>query len=306
MNEFSFVVTHDDVGKRLDVFVSENYSELSRSFLKKHIELGQVNVNGKPEKASYKLKEHDEVTLIEPEEVVPDILPEDIPLDIVYEDDAIIVINKPKGMVTHPAPGHYSQTLVNALMYHCRDSLSSINGVLRPGIVHRLDMDTSGLIVVAKNDIAHRDLSEQISERRVKKIYEAITLNIIKDDNLHINKPIGRSERDRKKMRVTDKNSKKAITNVKVIERFRANTFVEAELVTGRTHQIRVHLAHLGYPLLGDSVYGAEKCRYRLQGQALFARTLGFLHPVSGEYVEFCAPRPEYMEKLLRGFRQKG
>jgi len=302
MSELSFVVKHADVGKRLDAFVSENYSELSRSFLKKHIESGQVSVNNKSEKASYKLKEHDMVALVEPEEIVPDILAEDIPLDIIYEDDNIIVVNKPKGMVTHPAPGHYSETLVNALMYHCKGSLSSINGVLRPGIVHRLDMDTSGLMVVAKNDIAHRNLSEQISERKVKKIYEAITLNIIKDDTVHINKPIGRSERDRKKMRVTEKNSKEAITNVKVIERFRAHTFVEATLVTGRTHQIRVHLAHLGYPLLGDSVYGAPKCRYRLQGQALFARTLGFLHPVSGEWVEFDAPRPEYMEKLLRGF----
>jgi len=303
MSEQSFVAAHEDIGKRLDVFVSENYLELSRSFLKKHIESGQVSVNDKAEKASYKLKEGDEVKLLAPEEIIPDILPENIPLEIIYEDDSIIVINKPKGMVTHPAPGHYRGTLVNALMYHCKDSLSLINGVLRPGIVHRLDMDTSGLMVVAKSDMAHKRLSEQISERKVKKIYEAITLNIIKDDTLHINKPIGRSERNRKKMRVTEKNSKEAITNVKVIERFRANTFVEAELITGRTHQIRVHLAHLGYPILGDSVYGAEKCRYRLQGQALFARTLGFLHPASGEYIEFEAVRPEYMDRLLKGFR---
>jgi len=299
MSEQSFIVEAADVGKRIDVFVAQNYNNLSRSFLKRHIESGLVVVNDTPERAGYKLRVGDVVKMQEPVEIVADILPEEIELDIVYEDDAIIVINKPKGMVVHPAPGHYSGTLVNALMFHCRGSLSSINGVLRPGIVHRIDMDTSGLLVAAKSDAAHKSLSEQISERKVKKVYEAITLNVIKEDTFEINKPIGRSERDRKKMRVTDKNSKEAITNVKVIERFPANTFVEAELITGRTHQIRVHLAHLGYPLLGDSTYGAQKCKYRLQGQALFAKTLGFLHPISGEYVEFEAKRPEYMEKLL-------
>ena len=294
-----FVAGALGAGVRLDVFICENNPELSRSFLKKHIEAGLVRVNGSPEKAGYKLRENDIVEMEEVEEKIPDIAPEDIPLDIIYEDAAIIVINKPKGMVVHPAPGHFSGTLVNALMFHCKDSLSSINGVLRPGIVHRIDMETSGVLVAAKNDLAHKSLTEQLAERKVKKIYEAITINVIKDDNFQINKPIGRSERDRKKMRVTDKNSKEAVTNIRVIERFSANTFIEAELITGRTHQIRVHLAHLGYPLLGDTVYGPEKCRYKMQGQALFAKALGFIHPVSGEYVEFEAKRPEYMERLL-------
>ena len=295
-----FAVKTSDVGARLDVFISENCAALSRSFLKKQIDSGLVTVNGRPEKASYKLRAADVVKMTEPVDIIPDILPEAIELDVLYEDDAIIVINKPKGMVVHPAPGHFSGTLVNALMHHCKGSLSSINGVLRPGIVHRIDMDTSGLIVAAKNDIAHKNLSEQLSARKVKKIYEALTINVIKEDSIQINKPIGRSERDRKKMRVTDKNSKEAITNIKVIERFRANTFIEAELITGRTHQIRVHMAHLGYPLLGDTVYGPEKCRYKLEGQALFAKVLGFVHPISGEYVEFEAERPEYMKELLK------
>jgi len=300
MSEQSFVVTAVDAGKRLDVFIAENNHGLSRSFLKRHIESGFVSVNNMPEKAGCKLKEHDIVRMGEPENVIPDILPEDIELNIVYEDDDIIVINKPKGMVIHPAPGHFSGTLVNALMHHCKGQLSGINGVLRPGIVHRIDMDTSGLIVAAKSDAAHKSLSEQIAQREVKKVYEAITVNVIKTDTIQINKPIGRSERDRKKMCVTDKNSKEAITNVTVIKRFSANTFIEAELVTGRTHQIRVHMAHLGYPILGDTVYGPPKCKHKLQGQTLFARALGFLHPISGKYMELEARRPEYMEKLLQ------
>jgi len=302
MNKQSFVVKDMDIGKRLDVFVAEN-GNLGRSFSKKHIDSGLVTVNDRSEKASYKLKVNDIVKMEEAKDIAPDILPENIELDILYEDDAIVVINKPKGMVVHPAPGHFSGTLVNALMYRNKDNLSSINGVLRLGIVHRIDRDTSGLIVTAKNDTAHKSLSEQLSERRVKKIYEAITINAVKNDSFQINKPIGRSERDRKKMCVTEKNSKEAITNIKVIERFRANTLIEAELITGRTHQIRVHMAHMGYPLLGDTVYGPEKCKYKLQGQALFAKTLGFLHPTSGEYIEIEARRPEYFENLLKSFK---
>jgi len=298
-----FVADAGDAGVRLDVFVSENIPHLTRSFLKKHIDSGLVTVNGKPEKAGCKLKEADIVKMTEPEEIIPDILPEAISLEIVYEDDDIIIVDKPKGMVVHPAAGHYNGTLVNALMYHCKGRLSAINGVLRPGIVHRIDMNTSGLIMAAKNDIAHKSLSEQLSARSVKKIYEALTINVIKDDVFQINQPIGRSERDRKKMRVTDKNSKEAITNIKVTERFRANTLIEAELITGRTHQIRVHLAHLGYPLLGDTVYGPERCKHKITGQALFARTLGICHPKTGEYMEFETKRPEYMEKILQSLR---
>lgn len=293
----------NDIGIRLDIFISNNREGLSRGFIKKHIDSGNVTVGGKPQKAGYKLKSGDIVQIAPYSSVSPDILPENIPLDILYEDDDIIVVNKPKGMVVHPAAGHYTKTLVNALMYHCRGNLSGINGVLRPGIVHRIDMDTSGLIVAAKNDITHQSLSEQFSGRTVKKIYEALALGVIKEDKFLINKPIGRSERDRKKMCITIKNSKEAITNIKVIERLKGSSFIEAELVTGRTHQIRVHMAHLGHPLLGDKVYGPEKSKYKVDGQALFAKSLSFLHPVTEKIMEFEAERPMYLENLLKQLR---
>ena len=298
----NLILTADsaDNDLRLDSFIAVNCEGLSRSFLKKHITEGNVTVGGKPQKAGYRIKSGDVVSVAPYPGTVPDILPENIPLDIVYEDDCLILLNKPKGMVVHPAAGHFSGTLVNALMYHAKDKLSTINGVLRPGIVHRIDMDTSGLIIVAKNDIAHKSLSDQLSSRKIKKIYEAVAIGVVKEGSLDINKPIGRSERDRKKMCVTGKNSKEAVTRIRVIERFKAATFIEAELITGRTHQIRVHMAHLGHPLIGDKVYGPEKSKYKLTGQALFAKTMGFTHPVTGEYMEFEAPRPEYMDNLLR------
>ena len=293
-----------DADSRLDVFVSDNISEFTRSFLKKHIESGAVTVNGKSQKVGYKLKGGDIVHVAPIENIIPDILAENIPLDILHEDPDIIVVNKPKGMVVHPAAGHYSGTLVNALMYHCKDELSGINGYLRPGIVHRIDMDTSGVIVAAKNDKAHKHLAEQFALHSIKRVYEAITINIIKDDTLDIDKPIGRHHTDRKKMCVTDKNSRNAITHIKVIERFTANTFIEARLETGRTHQIRVHMAHIGHPLVGDIVYGPAKDKYKTNGQALFAKSLGFIHPSGGDYIEFEAERPEYMEQLLDKLRR--
>jgi len=293
-----------DADSRLDVFVSENISEFTRSFLKKHIESGCIKVNGKIQKAGYKLKSGDIIYIEAIKNIIPDILEEDIPLDILYEDIDIIVINKPKGMVVHPAAGHYTGTVVNALMCHCKNELSGINGYLRPGIVHRIDMDTSGVIIAAKNDKAHKNLAEQFALHSINRVYEAVTINVIKDDNLDIDKPIGRHSVDRKKMCVTDKNSRNAVTHIKVIERFNANTFIEARLETGRTHQIRVHMAHIGHPLLGDIVYGPAKDKYKLNSQALFAKSLGFIHPSSGDYMEFEAPRPEYMESLLKKLRR--
>ena len=292
-----------DADSRLDVFVADNIGEFTRSFLKKHIENGNISVNGKVQKASYKLKPSDIVYVKRIENIIPDILAENIALDILFEDKDIIVINKPKGMVIHPAAGHYSGTLVNALMYHCKNELSGINGYLRPGIVHRIDMDTSGIIVAAKSDNAHKNLAEQFAAHSIKRVYEAVAINIIKEDNINIDKPIGRHAIDRKKMCVTDKNSRNAVTHIKVIERFSANTFIEARLETGRTHQIRVHMAYIGHPLAGDLVYGPAKDKYKTDGQALFAKSLGFIHPATGEYIEFEAKRPEYMEKLLTKLR---
>ena len=292
-----------DADSRLDVFVADNIGDFTRSFFKKHIENGNITVNGKVQKASYKLKSGDIIHVKRIENIVPDILAEDIALDILYEDKDIIVINKPKGMVVHPAAGHYSGTMVNALMYHCKNELSGINGYLRPGIVHRIDMDTSGILVAAKSDNAHKSLAEQFSKHSINRVYEAVTINIIKEDIIDINKPIGRHPIDRKKMCVTDKNSRNAVTHIKVIERFTVNTFIEARLETGRTHQIRVHLAHMGYPLAGDTVYGPAKDKYKIDGQALFAKSLGFIHPATGNYIEFEAKRPEYMEKLLTKLR---
>jgi len=299
-----FFAKEEDEGMRLDSFVSQNCEDISRSYIKKHIDEGRVSVGAKIQKASYKLKNGDEVVILPIPAIMPDIMPENIPLNIVYEDSHILLINKPKGMVVHPAAGHYSGTLVNALMFYLGDNLSTINGVFRPGIVHRIDMDTSGLLIVAKTDAAHKNLSEQLSGRKIKKIYEALVMGNIKDESLTIDKPIGRSQKDRKKMSVTDKNSKEAITNIRVIERLKGATFIEAELITGRTHQIRVHMAHIGHLLLGDTVYGPEKTKYnKLNGQALFAKTIGLSHPISAKYMEFSAERPAYMDDLLLQLR---
>jgi 23S rRNA pseudouridine1911/1915/1917 synthase len=292
----------EDEGKRIDVFLAAEL-DYTRSYIKKLIVDGLVFVNGKTVKPSYKVKENDEVVVNIPEVEKIDVMPENIPLDILYEDDDIIVISKPQGMVVHPAPGNYSGTLVNALLYHCKN-LSGINGILRPGIVHRLDKDTSGVMVVAKNDKAHISLSNQIKERSVFKKYVAIVEGVIKDEAGEIEAPIGRHPVDRKKMAVIE-DGRYALTLYKVLERFKENTLVEAVIKTGRTHQIRVHMAYIGHPVVGDPVYGFKKQKFKLEGQALHSRVLGFMHPTKGVYMEFEAPLPEYFKKLIEILRNK-
>ncbi len=287
---------------RIDVFLNNHIEELSRTYIQKLIKDGYASVNGKPIKNNFKLKPLDKVKLNIPETSEPDIIGEDIQLDIVYEDDDVILINKPKNMVVHPAPGHYSGTLVNALMNHCKN-LSGINGVLRPGIVHRIDMDTTGIIIACKNDLAHKFISEQLKVHSIKRKYKAVVHGNLKEDEGVIDKPIGRHDIDRKKMSVNAKHSKQAITHYKVIERFKSATLIECELETGRTHQIRVHMASINHPLYGDSVYGYDKEKYQLDGQVLHAETLGFVHPTTKEYMEFNVEIPEYFKELLRKLR---
>ncbi|AEM78910.1 RluA family pseudouridine synthase [Thermoanaerobacter wiegelii] len=292
----------EDEGKRIDVFLAAEL-DYTRSYIKKLIVDELVFVNGKTVKPSYKVKENDEVVVNIPEAEKIDVLPENIPLDILYEDDDIIVINKPQGMVVHPAPGNYSGTLVNALLYHCKN-LSGINGILRPGIVHRLDKDTSGVMVVAKNDKAHISLSNQIKERSVFKKYVAIVEGVIKHEEGKIEALIGRHPVDRKKMAVIE-DGRYALTLYKVLERFKENTLVEAVIKTGRTHQIRVHMAYIGHPVVGDPVYGFKKQKFKLEGQALHSHVLGFMHPTKGVYMEFEAPLPEYFVRLIEILRNK-
>lgn len=300
----TFAAEADDLGKRIDVFAAENYEELSRSGIKKIIDSGNVLVNGKAVKANYKLRNGDVVTLIVPQIEPLEILPQNIPLDILYEDDDVIVINKPQGMVVHPAPGHYTDTMVNALLYHCGDSLSGINGVLRPGIVHRIDMDTSGVVMAAKNNNAHRSLALQLAEHTITRKYNAIVYNNIKEDEGTVDRPLGRNPQDRKKMAVVQSGGRRAVTHYRVIDRLGKFTYIEAQLETGRTHQIRVHMTYIGHPLLGDSVYGPKKQPFNLKGQVLHARVLGFIHPTTGEYMEFESPLPDYFVKLLDKCRQ--
>lgn len=295
-----YFVTEETAGDRIDKFLAEQYENLSRSFLQKLLKSGEVMVGGRPVKASYKVAEGDLIFFEVPEAVEPEIVPEDIPLDILYEDHDVILVNKPKGMVVHPAAGHYTGTLVNALMFHCKEDLSGINGVLRPGIVHRIDMDTTGVIIACKNDLAHNSIAAQLKEHSITRRYQAIVHGALKDDEGVIDEPIGRSPKDRKKMAVNYNNGKPAVTHYKVLTRFKDFTHIECRLETGRTHQIRVHMASIGHPLLGDAVYGPAKCPYKLQGQTLHAGILGFVHPRTGEYMEFSAPLPEYFEELLR------
>mgnify|MGYP000541496818 FL=1 len=291
-------------GNRVDKFLSEQFPDLSRSYIQKLIKDGHVTANGKIVKANYKLNALDTLALDKPELQEPDIVPENIPIDILYEDEDILIVNKPKGMVVHPSAGHYSGTLVNALMYHCKDQLSGINGIMRPGIVHRIDMDTTGSLLVCKNDFVHQDLAEQLKEHSIQRIYHAIVHGVIKEDEGTIDAPIGRHPIERKKMSVNYKNGKDAVTHYKVLERFKNATYVECRLETGRTHQIRVHMTSIGHPLLGDEVYGSGKNPYHLQGQTLHAMILGFVHPSTGEYMEFTAPLPEYFVKLLEKLRK--
>ena len=290
-----------DSGLRIDKYLSSVNEQLSRSYIQKLLKSGLVLVDGKPVKASYQVDEGDVISLDIPEAVEPEIEPEDMDLDILYEDQDVILVNKPKGMVVHPSAGHYSGTLVNAIMYHCKDSLSGINGQIRPGIVHRIDMDTTGSLIVCKNDESHVNIAEQIKEHTVNRIYVGIVCGNVTEDEGTIEGAIGRHPVDRKKMAVNEKNGKPAITHYKVLERFGNYTYMQFQLETGRTHQIRVHMASIGHPLLGDTLYSSGRSPFKhLQGQTLHAKTIGFVHPKSGEYMEFSAPLPEYFDNLLK------
>lgn len=294
-----------ETNERIDKFLSVQMEELSRSYVQKLIKDGHVKVDGKVVKANYKLSYDEWIQVTIPDLTAPDIVPENIPLDILYEDDDILIVNKPKGMVVHPAAGHYSGTLVNALMYYCGDCLSGINGVMRPGIVHRIDMDTTGSLLVCKNDFAHQNLAEQLKVHSIKRVYHAIVHGNIKEDSGTINEPIGRHPTERKKMCVNPQNGREAVTHYEVLERFGNYTYIACRLETGRTHQIRVHMANIHHPLLGDRVYGPQKCPFpELQGQTLHAKILGITHPRTGEYLEIDAPLPEYFEKLLQKLRR--
>ena len=304
MDYFTFAAEKEDVGTRIDVFLAENMEDLSRSGVQKLIDEGLITLNGGKTKANYKLRAKDIIDVTVPEAKEVEILPEDIPLDILYEDADVIVVNKPQGMVVHPAPGHFSGTLVNALMFHCGDELSGINGEKRPGIVHRIDKDTSGVLMIAKNDMAHQSLAAQLAEHSITRKYNAVVYNGFNEDEGTVNQPIGRNPQDRKKMAVTQKHSRHAVTHYRVIERMEKFTLIEAQLETGRTHQIRVHMTHIGHPLLGDPVYGPKKQPISLEGQALHARVLGFIHPRTGEYMEFEAPLPRHFEALLERLRK--
>lgn len=286
-------------GERIDKYLSEQLEEMTRSHIQKLIKENMVRVNGMAVKSNFKLSASDQIEVEIPELKEPDILPENIPLDILYEDQDILVVNKPKGMVVHPAPGHYTGTLVNAIMYHCKDNLSGINGVMRPGIVHRIDMDTTGSLLICKNDRAHQALAEQLKEHSITRKYHAIVHGRLKEDEGTIDKPIGRHPIDRKKMSVHCTNGREAITHYRVLKRFQQFTYIECQLETGRTHQIRVHMSSIGHPILGDQVYGPAKCPYKLQGQTLHAKVLGITHPTTGEYMEFDAPLPDYFQGLL-------
>lgn len=286
-------------GKRLDVVLSEQCSDLTRSYINKLCKEERAALNGKTSKGNKKCKEGDVITLQVPEPTELEILPEEMNLDIVYEDQDVILINKPKGMVVHPAAGHYSGTLVNGLMAHCKDDLSGINGVLRPGIVHRIDKDTTGILIVCKNDMAHQSIAKQLYDHSITRKYHAIVYGNIKEEEGTVNAPIGRSLKDRKKMGIV-MDGKHAVTHYKVLKRLKKGfTYIECQLETGRTHQIRVHMASIKHPLLGDDVYGPKKSKYTLEGQCLHAKVLGFVHPRTGEYMEFEVSLPEYFEKLL-------
>lgn len=299
MNKITLKVPAEFTGQRADKYICDS-TEFSRSFAVTLLENGSCSVNGSPCKKNYKLKEGDILELIVPDTEEPEILPENIPLNIVYEDNDLLVVNKPKGMVVHPAPGHYTGTLVNALMFHCKDSLSGINGIIRPGIVHRIDKDTSGLLIVAKNDIAHNGLAEQIKVHSFARRYEAVVLGGVKENGT-VNAPIARHKTDRKKMTVTV-DGREAITHYDVIENYGRYTHLRLILETGRTHQIRVHMSYIGHPVAGDPVYGDGKPKW-LEGQCLHAREIGFTHPITGEELFFTSPLPEYFEKMIKNIK---
>ncbi len=299
-NILEFIVEESDKNERIDKFIALQWEDVTRSFIQKLIKDNLVLVNDKVVKANYKVSYNDRIVIHVPDLEPLEVTSENLSLDIVYEDSDIIIVNKGKDMVVHPAPGHLNGTLVNGLLYHCKDELSGINGVMRPGIVHRIDRNTTGLLVVCKNDKAHNSLAEQLSVHSITRKYVAIVYGSFHDLEGTIEGPIGRHPVDRKKMAINYKNGKSAVTHYKVLEQFAGKySFVECQLETGRTHQIRVHMASIGHPLLGDDVYGPSKCPYTLEGQTLHAKTLGFIHPTTNSYVEFEAPLPDYFEELL-------
>ncbi|MGI6527233.1 MAG: RluA family pseudouridine synthase [Caldicoprobacterales bacterium] len=303
VKQFDFIIQVEDVGQRLDQYLTGSLSQFSRSQIQSLIKQGFITINGQPGKANYRIKEGEQISVNVPPLRKVELTPEKIDLNVVYQDDDIAVINKPQGMVVHPAAGNHTGTLVHALLYHC-DSLSGINGEIRPGIVHRLDKDTSGLLVIAKNDFAHHSLSKQIQNKEVSRIYYAITEGNWKEDVGIISAPIGRSPHDRKKMAVV-KGGRQAVTHYRVLERFNTHTYMELTLDTGRTHQIRVHLSYLGHPIIGDPVYGRRIQKFKLRGQALHAAILILTHPRTGERITFRAPVPEYFDNILELLRNK-
>lgn len=303
MEILNFTIEEQNVGMRLDAFLSDSIEGQSRSYIQKLIDQNAILVNEKDSKSNYKLRKNDFIKVQIPDPVPLDVKAEKIDLNIVYEDEDIVVINKPQGMVVHPAHGNYTGTIVNALLSHC-DSLSGINGVMRPGIVHRIDKDTSGVIVIAKNNEAHASLSEQLKEHSITRCYNALVEGRVKNDTGIIETLIGRNPKDRKEMAVVVRNGKRAVTHYKVLESYDSFTLIEARLETGRTHQIRVHMASIGHPIVGDLVYGYKKQRFETKGQLLHARILGFVHPRTGKYMEFEAPLPDYFETILNKLRK--
>ena len=299
MQTKEYLAGEENIGDRIDKFISQADGELTRSAVVKLIEDGSVTVNGAVPSKNLRLRAGDRILVTLSEPVLPEARPQNIPLDIVYEDDDLLVVNKPRGMVVHPAAGNPEGTLVNALLYHCSGSLSGINGVLRPGIVHRIDKDTSGLLIVAKNDRSHRLLAEQIKEHSFTRKYQAVVTGVIKEESGTVNAPIGRHQTDRKKMTVTLKNSREAVTHYRVLQRYKGYTHIELTLETGRTHQIRVHMAHIGHPVAGDPVYGGKKYLASLGGQCLHAFYISFVHPVTQQTLTFSAPLPEYFTAFL-------
>lgn len=304
MNSWS--VDTDANNMRIDRFISERMSDTSRSYIQKLIKDELVTVDSKVVKSNYKVKEGEWVEIVLPEPVSLDIEAENIPLDILYEDSDVLLVNKPKDMVVHPSAGHITGTLVNALLYHCKDSLSSINGVMRPGIVHRIDKDTTGILIICKNDKSHNCIAEQLKVHSITRRYHALVWNNITDDTGTIDAPIGRHPVDRKKMAINHKNGKQAVTHYKVLERFGQYTYIQCELETGRTHQIRVHMASIGHPLVGDPVYGPAKQPFKTDGQMLHAKVFGFIHPSTNDYMEFETDLPEYFQLILEKLRNKG
>lgn len=300
VKEVCFEASLGDEDERIDKVVTAWFADLSRSYIQKMVKDGNIFVNEQTIKSNYKVKEGDMIRCMIPACVEPEIEAENIPLDILYEDEDLLIVNKPKGMVVHPSAGHYSHTLVNALLYHCKDQLSGINGVFRPGIVHRIDKDTTGSLIVCKNEYTHNSIAMQLKEHSITRKYRAIVYGNFEQQEGTVDAPVGRDPRDRKKMAVNEKNGKPAVTHYRVLQQFDGYSYIECQLETGRTHQIRVHMTSIGHPLLGDEIYGKRSCKWKLQGQCLHAMTIGFVHPAKNEYMEFIAPLPDYFTHLLQ------